>query len=205
MKCAVHTEVDATGFCRNCGKSLCTECTRDVRGILYCEGCIAALVSKPQPLPGAGNPTLAAVLGFIPGLGAVYNGEYMKALMHVLIFGSLITIIDRAGSGEPLFGLLMTAFYLYMPFEAYRTAKAKTFGQPPPDWLGLSTGDRPIGPIALVALGVIFLVNNLGLVNLSRILDFWPVLLILVGVWMLRKRTQPAEPPAAPPSGGAGL
>ena len=42
MKCAVHSEVDATGYCRNCGKALCAECERNVRGALYCEDCLAA-------------------------------------------------------------------------------------------------------------------------------------------------------------------
>ena len=31
MKCAVHPEVDATGFCRNCGKAMCPACVRPVR------------------------------------------------------------------------------------------------------------------------------------------------------------------------------
>ena len=40
MNCAVHSNVEATGFCRNCGKALCPECTRDVGGALYCEPCL---------------------------------------------------------------------------------------------------------------------------------------------------------------------
>jgi hypothetical protein len=37
MTCAVHADREATGYCRNCGKALCPECTREVRGALYCE------------------------------------------------------------------------------------------------------------------------------------------------------------------------
>ena len=37
MKCAVHPEVDATGYCRNCGKPVCAECAREVRGAIYDE------------------------------------------------------------------------------------------------------------------------------------------------------------------------
>ena len=44
MNCAVHTDVPATGFCRNCGKALCPQCTREVRGALYCEDCLAGLL-----------------------------------------------------------------------------------------------------------------------------------------------------------------
>lgn len=37
MNCAIHPEVAGTAFCRTCGKSLCEECKRDVRGVIYCE------------------------------------------------------------------------------------------------------------------------------------------------------------------------
>ena len=50
MNCAVHTDVEATGFCRNCGKALCPQCTREVRGALYCEECLAGLLSAPPAL-----------------------------------------------------------------------------------------------------------------------------------------------------------
>ena len=43
MKCAVHTEVDATGYCRNCGKPMCPACARPVRDVLYCEDCLATV------------------------------------------------------------------------------------------------------------------------------------------------------------------
>ena len=46
MKCAVHAEVEATGYCRNCGKALCPACTREVKGALYCEECLAGLVAS---------------------------------------------------------------------------------------------------------------------------------------------------------------
>jgi len=192
MRCAVHTDVDATGFCRNCGKALCPACTRDVRGILYCESCLAALVAKPQPVEGAGSPGLAAVLGFIPGLGAVYNGEYLKALIHVIIFGGLIAILEsgQAGSYEALFGILLAAFILYMPIEAYRTARAKMLGQAPAGPLGELGANQPIGALVLIGLGVILLLSNFGVLSLGRLLNFWPLVLILLGLLLLLKRMQ---------------
>ena len=36
------------------------------------------------------NPGLALFLGLIPGVGAIYNGQIVKAMVQVLIFGSLI-------------------------------------------------------------------------------------------------------------------
>jgi Domain of unknown function (DUF5668)/B-box zinc finger len=56
MKCAVHTDVDATGYCRNCGKPMCTACSRPVRDVLYCEDCLATVMGHPAPAPPVGAP-----------------------------------------------------------------------------------------------------------------------------------------------------
>ncbi len=101
MKCAVHQDVDATGYCRNCGKPLCALCVRPVRDVLYCEDCLASTMGfphrrgalaqgrDPRRAPrriaavAAGtrgaSPALAFFLGFLPGLGAFYNEQYGKA------------------------------------------------------------------------------------------------------------------------------
>ena len=42
MNCATHSDTAAVAFCRTCGKPLCNQCTRDVRGVIYCEACLAA-------------------------------------------------------------------------------------------------------------------------------------------------------------------
>ena len=82
------------------------------------------LPGAPPPVSGS-SPGLAALLGFIPGVGAMYNGEYTKGFIHVLIFASLIWATDHVND---LFGLGIAAFVLYMPIEAYQTAKAKLMG-----------------------------------------------------------------------------
>ena len=149
MNCANHVEVPAVAYCRTCGKPMCSVCTRDVRGVIYCEECLASQVSgtmPPPPAPGTGipggvppvtegSPGLAALLGFIPGVGAFYNGQYGKGFVHVLIFG---TLIWAAAHVNGMFGIGIAAFALYMPFEAYQTAKAKRMGVPPPDPFGFN-------------------------------------------------------------------
>ena len=149
MNCANHVESPAVAYCRTCGKPMCSNCTRDVRGVLYCEQCLASQVSGTMPppgpgapLPGAvppvreGSPGLAAILGFIPGVGAFYNGEYAKGFIHVLIFATLIWAADHVSG---IFGIGIAAFVLYMPIEAYRTAKARQMGLQPPDPFGFNT------------------------------------------------------------------
>jgi len=194
MKCAAHPEVEATGFCRNCGKPLCPECTREVRGTLYCEECLATMLGGSAAVAAPGkseqNPGLAAVLGFIPGLGAVYNGEYIKALIHVLVFGGLIAILttDLSSGLYALFGIALAAFYFYMPIEAYRVAKARREGEPEPASLVPQESRKPIGAYVLIALGILFLLANFGLLEREWVAKGWPLGLIVLGVWLLYNR-----------------
>jgi len=237
MNCAVHNQTQAVAYCRTCGKALCEECKRDVMGAIYCEPCIAArlqgapattapgatIAPPPPPPPGAPNPVIAGLLGFVPGVGAMYNGQFTKAFAHVLIF---VMLIIAASNISGIFGVLIGFFVFYMAFEAYKTAEAKRHGLPAPDPLGLdrmlgiqepqihSSGhsvintaayppvtpqplqvepppppprdNAPIGAIVLIALGVIFLLDNLQILRMHHL---WPLFLIGIGLWIAYKRT----------------
>jgi hypothetical protein len=195
MNCAQHADVEATGYCRQCGKALCPACTRDVQGALYCESCLAGIVSSPQTLPasstgGATHPGTALALGFIPGLGAVYNGEYVKALIQVAIFGGIIAVLntDIPGGMDAFLGIALGCFYFYMPIDAYRVAKARRQGEPsPPDMLQ-GEGKRPIGAIVLIVLGGLFLLSNFHVLERDWFSKAWPAGLILLGIWILMDR-----------------
>jgi TM2 domain-containing membrane protein YozV len=207
MNCVIHPEVAGTAYCRTCGKALCEECKRDVRGVIYCEACIAARLAGTAPgvaAPGAGNPVLAALLGFIPGVGAMYNGQFAKGLVHVIIFAVLVTLAD-SGQYEPLWGILIAFFFFYQVFDAHRTAKAKLLGQPvPEDPLGLSRGlwgpgdaagsfsHVPTGAIVLIGLGVLFLLSNAGVFHWNWVGRLWPLILIALGIRMYMRRHEAA-------------
>lgn len=213
MKCANHVEVDSVAFCGYCGKPLCVECRKEVRGTSYCEPCLAERLQPPKGAAksdsvGTPNPGLALGLGFIPGVGAIYNGQVLKAIAQVLIFGALIGMQDRVGgSAETLFGLAIAAFYFYMVIDSFQTAKRKRLGLPCPEWFGL--GDTkltaPIGALLLIGLGVLFLLENLGVPVFSSLGRFWPILLILVGVLMLQKRLRGNGTPPPPKDGSGGF
>ena len=228
MKCAVHPEADAVGYCRNCGKAMCSQCSREVKGALYCETCLAAMMAPPQATasqfaPGAPaaaypyvavepqgpNPGTALALGFIPGLGAVYNGEYIKGLIHVVIFGGVIAILssNRTPEGMQVFlGLFLAAFICYMPIEAYRTAKARRLGLPNPGFFAepaaaptpgvagepSATPGRPniTGSIILIVLGVLFLLGTTGALDSIWVWRLWPLALVAIGVALIIRRTR---------------
>ena len=157
MNCANHPEVAAAAYCQSCGKPLCTGCMRSVGGVIYCEPCLAARLSPP-PMGGAAvpatgfhaHPVLAGLLGFIPGVGAMYNGQFVKALAHVLIFAVFVSLSDR----NSFFGLLAAAWTFYQVFDAAQTAKARRDGLPLPNPFGLNDlgvrlGMTPAAPSAI--------------------------------------------------------
>src|SRR5580698_6376559 len=139
MDCVNHPGVAATAYCQNCGKAMCANCVRTgPGGQILCEPCSQTYQSFQQPFVappvGTPNPIAAAVLGIIPGVGAMYNGQFFKGLIHVVIFAVLISITDHYG----IFGLFIAAWVLYQSFEAFHTAKARRDGEPLPDPLGLN-------------------------------------------------------------------
>ncbi len=196
MKCANHPLNDSVAYCAQCGRPLCETCRREVKGTSYCEPCLAARLQSPLWSSGGhqgagGSPGVALALGFIPGVGAIYNGQIVKAMVQVLLFGSLIALGDRVhGPFGAIFGLGAAAFYFYMVIDSYQTAKARQMGQPTPEWFGLNElkMDAPLGAGLLIVLGLLFLLDNLGVPIFSQIGRFWPVLLIVLGLALLQKR-----------------
>ena len=92
------------------------------------------------PMPHVPNPLLAGLLGFIPGVGAMYNGQFAKGLAHIAIFAVLSSLADHVNG---IFGLFVAGWIFYMAFEAYQTAVARRDGRPLPDPFGLNNvGDR---------------------------------------------------------------
>jgi hypothetical protein len=89
---------------------------------------------------------------------------------------------------KAVLGILLAGFIFYMAFDAMRTAQARSRGEVLDDPLQSWSKERPIGPIILVAVGTILLLNNFGLFPFYRIERFWPLILVVIGVLMFRKR-----------------
>jgi hypothetical protein len=70
------------------------------------------------------SPGLAFVLGLIPGVGAIYNGQYAKGLVHVIIIGLVISVLSNGSAHglEPLLSLMLAGFWFYMAFAARRAS-----------------------------------------------------------------------------------
>ncbi len=309
MNCVNHPEQEVSAYCQNCGKALCAQCARSVAGVVYCEPCLAAKLGgvkaggsgttgwtsvdprvaagvaaaytpTPSVAAGSANPVLAGFLGLIPGVGAMYNGQFIKALIHVLVFVVLIGLTDHFGPA----GLLIAAWIFYQVFDAAQTATARRDGLPIPDPIGLNafverlgipgqpvnvaafrpgpppatyttvppaepwtppaaTVGAPVdpasssvpppppqgaawqnldpsfgagipypppppyvgrpdatGPIVLIVVGMLFLFSTLGIFHLYWLSHSWPILIIVLGAFLLFRRVR-----SVPPTTGGGL
>jgi hypothetical protein len=128
-------------------------------------------------------------------VGAIYNGQYAKGIVHAVIWGMLMSMADsRAVHGmEPLFGVLVAAWWFYMAFEAYHTARKRRAGEPVDEYssiVNLSGGRShvPVAGISLIVLGALLLLDRLDLLDFEYVERFWPVLLIAAGAYLLAGR-----------------
>jgi len=156
MNCANHPEIPAVAYCQFCGKPLCAQCVHKVNKFVGCAPCLEARVAAGtagaygganagpgspgapwaewQPHPWGTDPWVAFGLGWIPGVGAMYNGQFAKGLAHVLIFALLVNMTHMNGG----LGILVAAWVFYQVFDAYHTARARRDGLPLPNPLGLN-------------------------------------------------------------------
>ncbi len=224
MNCATHTGTPAVAYCRTCGAPVCEECKRIEGGAVFCPAHASAAptgspyaspfaaAGSPYAAPAAGfnapdlsaSPGLAFLLGLIPGVGAIYNGQYVKGLVHVIVLGLLISIVssDSAGGFEPVFGMLIGVWVFYMAFEAYHTARRRQSGLVLDEFSSIVPLHRdrrgfPAGPIVLIALGALFLLNNLDVLHFGQIVRYWPIGLIGLGAYMLYERINGPTPSGA--------
>jgi hypothetical protein len=116
-----------------------------------------------------------------------------------------------------LHGFAIAFWYFFMIVDSVRVAKAKQRGEPVPDLLGIGLGHPsepvagaavpstggvpatggepvapphrhvPIGPLLLIALGILFMLNvsEIWIFSWDRT---WPFIVIGVGIWMLFSR-----------------
>jgi hypothetical protein len=149
------------------------------------------------------SPGLALFLGMIPGVGAIYNGQYAKGMVHAIIWGVLMSIANsEAAHGlEPVFVMTVVAWMAYMAFEAYHTARKRRMGEAVDEYsslinLGGRSDQIPVAAVVLIILGILLLLHTLDLLNFDRVVRFWPVILIVAGVYLLYGRFTGREPAA---------
>ncbi len=197
MNCAYHVQNVAVVQCNSCGKALCPTCDHRIKGFPYCQDCIVLGVdllrqqSQSNYAPFVKkrtSPFFATLLSFIvPGLGAAYNGQTVKALVYFAIFIGLFQMALLTGFALFVFGFI--GMWFFAALDAWRTAQMIRSGLTPDMaediFVKRFSGNPKLWGILLTILGGAFLLQ--GFFNMrGMIRALLPVMLIGLGVYILR-------------------
>src|SRR5712671_1293230 len=196
MYCAYHSKNPAMVQCNQCARWLCPACDHRVRGFPFCQDCIVDGVellrrhSQSTPsnvLRRKSSPFVATLLSFVPGLGAAYNGQTAKAIVHFAIFASFFQMAVLT-HGLQFFILGVLGTWLFAAVDACRTAQLIRAGLTPDteeDVIARRLYGNPFAwGITLVVIGTLFLLHTLLGVQLP-IRELLPVALVALGAYML--------------------
>lgn len=195
MKCVFHPTNPASARCSACERPLCPACDHRIKGIPCCQDCIVIGIETLRRGGGGHrivhqeekSPLIALLLGLVPGVGAAYNGQNIKALTHFLAVVGLWVLADIFGMPlEIAFGFGSAAFYFYSIYDAFQSAQHLRRGEDvreEDDRLKLFLQQRMnlFGGL-LISVGALAMVDFWFPHRLNRL---WPVLLIIAGGYLI--------------------
>ncbi|MGH9767596.1 MAG: hypothetical protein ACREAB_09205 [Blastocatellia bacterium] len=221
MKCVYHPANSASARCSACERPLCSACDHRIKGIPCCQDCIVTGIETLRRKTAAGqrivhkdgheekSPLAALLLGLIPGLGAAYNGQIIKALSHFVVVVGLCVLADVFGMPlEIAFGFGAAAFYFYSIYDAFQSAQRLRRGEDvrgEDEWLKLFLQQRMnLFGALLISVGALAMLDILLPNLLNRV---WPIMLIIAGayfIWSYRRNNHAPQAKAVyrtpPPS-----
>lgn len=144
---------------------------------------------QAQPNIEGKSPLIAVVLGLIPGLGAAYNGQPVKALVQFIVIAGLWTLADVFHSTlEVTCALASFAFYVYSLYDAFRSAQRQRYG------IDLHEEDEQLRQFLrartnlwgglLIGIGALTTLHIMFPVQTHRL---WPLLLVAAGIYLLNE------------------
>jgi len=144
------------------------------------------------------SPALAVFLSLMPGLGQVYVGYYRQAFLTILVLGSTIALLvgGEVNGLEPLLSIFLAFFYFFQLIDAGRKASLYNQILERGEALDLNLDDLPesggglVFGVALLVVGVLALLHNLLDVSMAWIEDWWPVVLVGTGGWLVWRSRQ---------------
>jgi hypothetical protein len=193
MYCGYHAKNPAVVQCNQCARWLCPACDHRVRGFPFCQDCIVAGVellrhhaTPSHILRRKSSPFVATLLSFVPGLGAAYNGQTSKAIVHFAIFASFFQMAVMFPVHFFILGVVGT--WLFAAVDACRTAQLMRAGLSPDaeeDVIARRLYGNPFAwGTTLIIIGTLFLLHTLLGVTLP-IKELLPVALVALGAYML--------------------
>ncbi len=144
----------------------------------------------PAPLPAPParkSPGLAVVLSFFPGLGHLYLGLYQRGIAFFVAFAAAIFLADKSD-----LGILIPFVWFFAVIDAYRQTQFVNLGYIPEPYPGgvarkaARQGNLGFG-VFLLVIGVVLLYNQFYPIDLSFLADWWPMLFVLIGGYLIAR------------------
>src|ERR1043166_3383133 len=196
LYCSYHPKNPGVVQCNQCARRLCSACDHRIRGFPFCQDCIVAGVERLRNESQSENsgakvrtssPFVATLLCFVPRLGAAYNGQTAKAIVHFAIFASFFQMAVLT-QGVPFFILGVLGTWFYAAVDACRTAQLIRAGLTPEteeDVIARRLYGNPFAwSVTLIVIGTLFLIHTLLGVQLP-VRQLLPVALVALGIYML--------------------
>ena len=139
--------------------------------------------NQPKPNFNRKSPLVAALLSCMPGLGQIYVGYYQQGFINMFVVaGTIATLASSFMQGaEPFFGVFLSFFWIFQMIDANRRAH---------HYNRVMAG---LGGGVLVILGILFIMDLNFDVSMQWVENWWPLILVLVGVNLIFKARKNAD------------
>jgi TM2 domain-containing membrane protein YozV len=130
------------------------------------------------------SPSLAAFLSIFPGMGAIYNGNFLKGITYILLFAVLIVLTGNAHEPDSVvFGLMIAGFYIFQIIDSYNEAGKVNQNILKDDKSAGSREDISLfSAIVVLMVGIVFQMANFDLLTYRQVTRLWPLVLIAFGI-----------------------
>jgi len=156
--------------------------------------------SQPQPLHKL--PAMATWLSLMPGMGQVYIGYYQKGFSYLATVAVVIAMLNLGlpGAMTAMLGIFLGFFWIFNMIDAHRRAShfnrtmkgIATDSLPEEFEMPSSVGSVPVG-VVLVIVGILVILDLNFNVSLAWLENWWPLLLVGFGGWLIVKGRQGAK------------
>ena len=158
--------------------------------------------TQPKPNFNRKSPAMATWLSLMPGLGQIYVGYYQQGFTNILVVAGIITILASSfmRGAEPFFGTFIAFYWIFQMIDANRRAHHYNrvmeglAGEDVPEGFSMPTSKGSmLGGGVLVLIGVLFILDLNFNVSMEWVENWWPLILILVGVNLVYKARKNAD------------
>lgn len=156
----------------------------------------ARVPAEPRA-PQVKAPLLALFLSVFPGLGQLYNEQPAKA---VTFFFLMVGSIYGTAEISPFpFAFLIPFVWFYNLIDAWTTANDINQRALAGEVVRRETSfESPLWGAALLGMGLVLLLNNLGWLRLAALGRYWPLVLVVIGALFLARAVRTRRAPSAP-------